>query len=109
MTLSQLHRLPFSIKQRDQRAAAVPSNRAWSNLIAKWRSMMWRLSILLTIALPGLWVRHRLRPWCLEALARWDRRAAGQAEARGDSDAAVTHLERAERRLIRAICAIRGS
>lgn len=70
---------------------------------------MWRLSILLTVAFPVLWVRLRLWPWWLEMLAGWDRRAAGHAEARGDSDAAVAHLERAERRLIRAICIIRGS
>lgn len=70
---------------------------------------MWRLSFLLTIALPVWWVRHRLWPWWLEALARWDRHAAGHAEARGDGDAAIAHLERAERRLIRAICVIRGS
>jgi hypothetical protein len=71
--------------------------------------MMWRLSILLIIALPMLWVRLRLWPWWLEALARWDRRAAGHAEARGDGDAAIAHLERVDGRLARAIFAIRGS
>ena len=70
---------------------------------------MWRFSILLTIALPVLWVRRRLRPRWLEALAGWDQRAAGHADARGYSDAAIVHLERAEDRLSRAICAIRGS
>lgn len=70
---------------------------------------MWRLLILLTIALPTLWIERRLWPWWLEALARWDRRAAGHAEARGDRDAAIAHLERAECRLGRAICAVRGS
>ena len=70
---------------------------------------MWRFSILLTVALPILWIQRRLWPWWLEALARWDRRAAGHAEARGDTDAAIAHLERAEYRLGRAICAVHGS
>ena len=68
--------------------------------------MMWRLSILLLIELPMLWVRHRLWPWWMEALAGWDQRAAGHAEVRGDSDAAIVRLERADGRLTRAICAI---
>ncbi|WP_267424800.1 hypothetical protein [Methylobacterium sp. GC_Met_2] len=70
---------------------------------------MWRLSILLIVSLPMLWARRRLWPWWMEALARWDRRAADHAEARGDRDAAIVHLERAECRLSRAICAVRES
>lgn len=70
---------------------------------------MWRLSILLIVALPMLWARRRLWPWWMEALAFWDCRAAGHAEARGDRDAAIAHLERAECRFSQAICAVRGS
>jgi CBS domain containing-hemolysin-like protein len=70
---------------------------------------MWRLSILLTVALPMMWVQRRLWPWWLEAFARWDCRAAGHAKARSDKDAAIAHLERAEYRLSRAICAVRES
>ena len=70
---------------------------------------MWRFSLLLTIALPVLWVRHHLWPWWMEALAGCDQRAAGYADARGDSDAAIVRLERADGRLARAIYAIRRS
>ena len=70
---------------------------------------MWCLSILLIVALPMLWARRRLWLWWMEALVRWDCRAAGHAEARGDRDAEIAHLERAECCLGRAICAVRGS
>lgn len=67
------------------------------------------LLVVLAIALPVLWVRRRLWPGWLEALARWDRRAADQALGRGDDAAAISHLNRARGRLDAAIRSVRGS
>lgn len=69
--------------------------------------MGWRLAV--AVMLPVMWWRIRMIPWCWEALASWDRRAAGHAVACGDPVAAGDHLQRACDRLTRAIAAHVGS
>lgn len=69
--------------------------------------MGWCLAVV--VMLPVMWWRIRLVPWCLEALALWDQRAAGHAVARGDPAAAADHLNRSYRCLRRAAAAHVGS